>query len=209
MVKDTHEVLEVGDIIWVKVTSVDETGKVSLSMKYVGQSKGEDLDPNGVKMEQEKRMRESGEKMPFKKQKLGGDDAVVNFRCTRCGVVGHLPTDCRVALGGGSSGAGPKYDVLPDDPEQDAAFLQSLAQQERKPLDDALEILRKAAHRKKSKKEKKSKEKKKKRKKDGGSSEKKKKKHKSDKREKSTGGSKKRRRSDSESSSSSSSSECE
>ncbi|KAJ3040952.1 Nucleolar protein of 40 kDa, partial [Rhizophlyctis rosea] len=182
-VKEASDVLEVGDIIWVKVINIDEAGKVSLSMKFVDQSKGQDLDPNNVKLELERKARASGEPI-HKKVKLGTEDAVVNFTCIRCGGTGHLPTDCRITLTSSKSVA-KTYDLLPDDPEADSLIEKSTHTHEKSNLDTALDVLRKAQ--KKSKKKKKDKDK------DREKDRKKKKKHKEE-RERHGGEGRKRKR---------------
>ena len=47
------EVLEKGDRVWVKVVSIQDDGKISMSMKYVDQGSGKDLDSNQVRWDQE------------------------------------------------------------------------------------------------------------------------------------------------------------
>ncbi|KAJ3044958.1 Nucleolar protein of 40 kDa [Rhizophlyctis rosea] len=160
-VKEASDVLEVGEHIWVKVIEISPEGKVSLSMKFVDQSRGQDLDPNNVKLELERKARASGEPVR-KKHKLGTEDAILNVKCLRCGGTGHIPSDCRVPLSSKKS-ATTSYDILEDDPELDGALELQRNKAEKgsesSNLDSALEVLRKARKDKKDGKKKKKKDK--------------------------------------------------
>jgi len=95
-------IVEVGETVWVKVIAVAD-GKVSLSMKYVGQTGGEDLDPNNVDLEQSAQRRKP---RPPDQQRIELG-AVLPTVCTKCGAGGHLASECY-------STGGQKYDLIPE-----------------------------------------------------------------------------------------------
>jgi hypothetical protein len=87
-----------GERIWVKVMELLPDGRITLSMKFVAQSSGKDLDPNNGRLgggggvlscavqwdrDQMKRKRKPEETKP-----LLIEDAYVNNVCKRCGTRG-------------------------------------------------------------------------------------------------------------------------
>jgi predicted RNA-binding protein with RPS1 domain len=91
-VEKVSEVLNEGDTgVWVKVLSV-EGGKISLSMKLVEQKTGKDLDPFHDETERDatrkKRFENSEDRAPINL------DAILNTTCAKCGVRGHLASEC-------------------------------------------------------------------------------------------------------------------
>ncbi|XP_022091743.1 nucleolar protein of 40 kDa-like [Acanthaster planci] len=113
-VEDVSEVLALGDRVFCKVISLgeDDNSKISLSMKFVDQGQGKDLDPNLVQMKQEEQRRKKGRTFVQPKIELG---AVFNTVCKKCGTKGHLAKDCFQMPGTKT------YDLLPD---EDDAVLQ-------------------------------------------------------------------------------------
>ena len=104
------DVVVTGHKVYVKVVDVKEQGpgetpKVSLSMRYADQKTGEDLDPQNEKFERDQARggggRGGGGMQPRGKIELG---AVVNNKCTKCGVMGHMPFECRGVVEGKSYG---------------------------------------------------------------------------------------------------------
>lgn len=86
-----------------------EDGKVGLSMKYVNQGDGTDLDPNGVKLQRDEQRR----KIPGATQRKAIQlEAVLNTTCTKCGTRGHLSKDCFM------SPDGKKYELIPEVEEE-------------------------------------------------------------------------------------------
>lgn len=112
MFKNSHDknfkpsdVISVGDNVFVKVISIESSsGKLSLSIKYVNQTTGQDLDENGVELDRENQRRKEAPRRQEKSSALG---AILNVTCSKCGGHGHLPSEC--------FGAGKKYDLLPED----------------------------------------------------------------------------------------------
>ncbi|CAG8572413.1 6758_t:CDS:2 [Paraglomus brasilianum] len=99
--ENVGEILEVGDIVWVKVIGVeDQDGKtkIKLSMRYVDQGRGEDLDPNNVQLSQDQNRHKSASASKIVNP-IEIADAVVNAICRRCGGKGHMDTDCFVQQG--------------------------------------------------------------------------------------------------------------
>jgi len=98
-VNSVDEVLAEGDVnVWVKVIDVDEKGKVSLSMRSVNQSTGQDQDPQ----HEEAMRQQERRKNPFDAQSKRGPitlNAVLNTVCPQCGGKGHLKSECMVAKG--------------------------------------------------------------------------------------------------------------
>ncbi|KAF9304474.1 Nucleolar protein of 40 kDa [Mortierella antarctica] len=101
------DVVEVGDSVWVKVTSLQDD-KISLSMKHVQQGSGEDLDPNLVQQtgEEDKRRSHAGfvDKAPIAIEQGG---VLLKTVCKKCGAAGHLATEC--------FSGGEKFELLGDD----------------------------------------------------------------------------------------------
>jgi hypothetical protein len=69
-----------------------DLGKYSLSMKYVSQTDGSDLDPNNIKLTLDNDKRKTGGKF-FDHHRIELE-AVVNATCTKCGGKGHVAVDC-------------------------------------------------------------------------------------------------------------------
>ncbi|KAF9214295.1 Nucleolar protein of 40 kDa [Podila verticillata] len=101
------DVVEVGDSVWVKVTSLQDN-KISLSMKHVQQGSGEDLDPNLVQQtgEEDKRRSHAGfvDKAPIAIEQGG---VLLKTVCKKCGAAGHLATEC--------FSGGEKFELLGDE----------------------------------------------------------------------------------------------
>lgn len=79
--------------IRVKVINIDDsTGKYSLSIKYVNQRDGTDLDPAGTQAKQAQ-ARKSGERgeRPDNRIKL---EYKYDVTCQKCGGLGHLASEC-------------------------------------------------------------------------------------------------------------------
>jgi hypothetical protein len=71
-------------------SDVQDEQKISLSIRFVAQSSGLDLDPNNVQLEQIRRKKLSA---PRKRGKIELG-AVLNTLCSKCGCEGHLATEC-------------------------------------------------------------------------------------------------------------------
>ncbi|KAG0252989.1 Nucleolar protein of 40 kDa [Mortierella polycephala] len=88
------DVVAEGDQVWIKVISLQDD-KISLSMKYVSQGSGEDLDPNLVQLsgEEDKRRVHGGfmDKAPISVEQGG---VLLKTVCKKCGAAGHLATEC-------------------------------------------------------------------------------------------------------------------
>jgi len=102
-VEDPSDVVQTGDSVWCKVISINDEGKIGLSMKVVSQGSGQDLDPNGVEISQDERKRQSH--TPYKESKITLE-AVFNTTCKKCGGTGHLAQECF---------GGKTYDMVPED----------------------------------------------------------------------------------------------
>ncbi|KAL1918768.1 uncharacterized protein VTP21DRAFT_2790 [Calcarisporiella thermophila] len=110
--ENVSDVVEEGDFVWVKVVEVREEGgrtKIGLSMKHVGQGRGEDLDPNNVKMSQENRRNASDGS--WERAPIDISSALQNTVCPKCGVRGHLATECFNAEKAGDQ---KNYELLPE-----------------------------------------------------------------------------------------------
>jgi len=158
-VENPGDVVEAGESVYVKVIklgSEEEGFKMSLSMKYAGQSDGKDLDPNNVQLMQASHQR----KPPSQESRRIELGAVLNTVCTKCGSKGHLAIDCFGQKGGA------KYDLVDSDQEDDypraiqqpplpppAAEVKSVGSVDS--ITKALKILRKQEKREKKRKEKK------------------------------------------------------
>uniref|UniRef100_A0A6B2LGH8 CCHC-type domain-containing protein n=1 Tax=Arcella intermedia TaxID=1963864 RepID=A0A6B2LGH8_9EUKA len=94
--EEIPNIVAMNEKVWVKVIQVgmDDHGneRLSLSMKYVRQSDGEDLDPNNVKltMEQQRNKPASVHHKPHPFEM----DAVLDTVCKRCGGKGHFAAEC-------------------------------------------------------------------------------------------------------------------
>lgn len=104
-VDNVAEVLQRGDRVWCKVISVAEDGKIGLSMKYVNQGNGTDLDPNGIELQKDIQRKKSPGVTQHKTIQL---EAVLNTTCTKCGTRGHMAKDCFM------SPDGKKYELIPE-----------------------------------------------------------------------------------------------
>ena len=109
-IENVENVLQVGDPLKVKVITIGESTdnqrpKISLSMRFVAQRDGRDLDPNNVELFQSLER-----KKPYKdyKQSIIKLDAVLPTTCSKCGASGHLEFECYT---GKSDGKG-KYDLI-------------------------------------------------------------------------------------------------
>ncbi|CAK9822172.1 Zinc finger CCHC domain-containing protein 17 [Anthophora retusa] len=104
-VDNVAEILQKGERVWCKVISVGDDGKIGLSMKYVNQGSGTDLDPNGVQLQRDGQKKKTIEKCERKAIHL---EAILNTTCTKCGTAGHLSKDCFM------SPDGKKYELIPE-----------------------------------------------------------------------------------------------
>lgn len=108
-VDDVAEILQRGERVWCKVISMGEDGKIGLSMKYVNQGNGMDLDPNGVELQKDLQRKKTVGRYEHKAIQL---EAVLNTTCTKCGTHGHLSKDCFM------SPDGKKYELIPEIKEE-------------------------------------------------------------------------------------------
>ncbi|KAK3844247.1 MAG: hypothetical protein J3R72DRAFT_439252 [Linnemannia gamsii] len=108
------DVVAVGDQVWVKVTNLQDD-KIALSMKYVSQGSGEDLDPNLVQLTgaEDKRRTHAGfvDKAPISIEQGG---VLLKTVCRKCGASGHLATEC--------FSAGEKFELLEDDDDDNLVY---------------------------------------------------------------------------------------
>ncbi|XP_046751072.1 nucleolar protein of 40 kDa-like [Diprion similis] len=111
-VDDVGEVLQRGERVWCKIISINEEGKISLSMKLVNQGNGTDLDPNGVQLQRDEQKRKTSAPGQRKVIQL---QAVLNTTCSKCGTHGHLSSDCFMSPGGKT------YELIPEIEEEDEA----------------------------------------------------------------------------------------
>ncbi|CAG8507197.1 8686_t:CDS:2 [Paraglomus occultum] len=135
--ENVGEILEVGDIVWVKVIGVEEQDgktKIKLSMRYVDQGRGEDLDPNNVQLSQDQNRHKSTSASKMVNP-IEIADAVVNATCRRCGGKGHMDTDCFVQQG--------------EHPSHKSRRIKEV-----KTMEDALEVMRRKARKKERQKHK-------------------------------------------------------
>ncbi|XP_012153631.2 zinc finger CCHC domain-containing protein 17 [Megachile rotundata] len=109
-VDNVAEILQKGERVWCKIISIGDDGKIGLSMKYVNQGSGTDLDPNGVELQRDMQKRKTVEKYERKAIHL---EAVLNTTCTKCGTAGHLSKDCFM------SPDGKKYELIPEIEEEE------------------------------------------------------------------------------------------
>ncbi|XP_034192861.1 zinc finger CCHC domain-containing protein 17 [Osmia lignaria lignaria] len=114
-VDDVAEILQKGERVWCKIISIGDDGKIGLSMKYVNQGSGTDLDPNGVELQRDTQKRKTIEKHERKTIHL---EAVLNTTCTKCGTAGHLSKDCFMSPGG------KKYELIPEIEEEQQPIVQ-------------------------------------------------------------------------------------
>jgi len=103
---ETQDIVDKDEKVWVKVIEVSPDGqKISLSMKYVSQGDGRDLDPNGVALEGDKARKAP---RPREREPIAIKDAVLNVTCVKCGGKGHFAQDCWNRKGG------TQYDLIED-----------------------------------------------------------------------------------------------
>lgn len=101
-VDSVDKAVSVDESVWVKVVKVEDGGnKIGLSMKYVNQQTGKDLDPGHVNSGADEARAQRSANFDSSK---GGQapielGAVHNVDCTRCGARGHLSSDCMAAPG--------------------------------------------------------------------------------------------------------------
>jgi len=102
-VDSVEKAVGVGESVWVKVIKVEEGGsKVGMSMKYVDQTSGQDLDPQNIQLQaDEARSQRSSNFDDANKRKNGPIElgAIHEVDCTRCGARGHLATECMAGVG--------------------------------------------------------------------------------------------------------------
>ncbi|XP_078034549.1 zinc finger CCHC domain-containing protein 17 [Augochlora pura] len=121
-VDDVAQVLQKGERVWCKIISIGDDGKIGLSMKYVNQGNGTDLDPNGVELQRDAQKKKSFGKYERKTIHL---EAVLNTTCTKCGTAGHLSNDCFM------SPDGKKYDLIPEIEEEEEVIQQPIDETEK------------------------------------------------------------------------------
>ena len=116
-IDNVGEVLQKGERIWCKVIYIGDDGKIGLSMKYVNQGNGTDLDPNGIQLQ-----RDVQKKKPIEKhdRRIIHLEAILNTTCMKCGTAGHLSKDCFM------SPDGKRYELIPEiEEKQDVTQIQS------------------------------------------------------------------------------------
>lgn len=158
-VSSVDDVVDVNQIIWVKVLPEQEEGKISLSMKLVNQDSGQDLDPSNERANENNGRRGGGDWKPKDRIVL---EAIVNADCGRCGAHGHTTRDCMAP-------EGVRYDdndLYNDEPAQEVTTSLPISKQSKKgkhqvnSIEQALKILADARLKKKKKKDKKKEKKK-------------------------------------------------
>ncbi|XP_076234946.1 zinc finger CCHC domain-containing protein 17 [Calliopsis andreniformis] len=115
-VDDVAEILQRGERVWCKIISIGDDSKIGLSMKYVNQGNGTDLDPNGVELQRDMQKKKTMGKHESKAIHL---EAVLNTTCTKCGTAGHLSKDCFM------SPDGKKYELIPEIEEEAPVQIQT------------------------------------------------------------------------------------
>ncbi|KAI8577475.1 hypothetical protein K450DRAFT_251843 [Umbelopsis ramanniana AG] len=117
-VEEVADVVQVNDSVWVKIVDIDEDDsgkvKIGLSMKYVNQGNGDDLDTGNVNYGRELENRKKGNvASTFNRAPIELTDAVMmSVVCRKCGGKGHLPSEC-------FNGPDTKYELIPEDEELD------------------------------------------------------------------------------------------
>jgi predicted RNA-binding protein with RPS1 domain len=109
--EELEKVLAIGDKVWVKITGITDDGKIQMSMKYVSQTDGNDLDPNLVEHSVQSQ-RTKHVTHEIKSIEIG---AILNTNCTRCGGRGHLASECYVNSASNEGGRA-KYELLESPP---------------------------------------------------------------------------------------------
>lgn len=117
-VEDAQDVLERNEKVWVKVVSIEEAEqRLGLSMKYVSQGDGTDLDPNHVQASMES---SRARPAPRGKQPVHLE-AVFDTKCTKCGGTGHLAFECfGVGKQDRREKAAHKYDLIEAGSDEEA-----------------------------------------------------------------------------------------
>jgi len=103
-VDNTDDVVELNQEVWVKVLSITEDKKVNLSMKYVTQREGKDIDPNNVLLMQSQKPKQQVK--PSEPKKAIEFDFSLPTICSKCGSIGHLEDNC--------FSLGKKYEMIPE-----------------------------------------------------------------------------------------------
>jgi hypothetical protein len=147
-VEDLKEMFAPGDEVFVKVLSIDEsTGKYSLSIKYVNQRDGMDLDPLGEKAKKDIERRN---RPPGADGKREDNDRRIKLEykydvvCQKCGGLGHLASECFSAIapkGESADGVAPDpgrgYKMVPDNPDEDKWY-QAIERRQQKEAEKAV-----------------------------------------------------------------------
>ncbi|OWF51913.1 nucleolar protein of 40 kDa-like [Mizuhopecten yessoensis] len=130
-VDDPTEMLSVGEKVQCKVISIEDD-KVSLSMKCVNQTTGQDEDPTNVQLSLDNRQKKQGVRGGRPKIELG---AVLDTTCRKCGGHGHLAQDCFHTKGGKSYELVPDLedDGFPELSEEESSSLKKKRKKEKKP----------------------------------------------------------------------------
>eukprot|EP01135_Chromosphaera_perkinsii_P001242 Nk52_evm15s163 gene=Nk52_evmTU15s163 len=168
-VEDAGEVVDKGDMVYVKVISDPKSGdsKLSFALKSCNQRTGEDLDPNNVQLSLDEKKQKG---VPKETPRMDLESILASTACKKCGLKGHMSREC-FGSRGGEGGVKRVYGYVGSSEEEEDADSASDSGEEGRAKD------RDRDERKKKKDEKK-KKKKKKSKKDGEKKESKKKKHK-------------------------------
>jgi predicted RNA-binding protein with RPS1 domain len=161
-VDSVDKAVSMGDSVWVKVIKVEEGGKIGLSMKYVQQATGKDLDPQHVNTVADEARAQKSSRFD---QATGADapielGAVHNVDCTRCGARGHLAVDCMAPEGMKFDAAREAEEEEEQEAKREAQEKEALAAAAQKnasleKIKEALRIIQEAKERKRAKKEKK------------------------------------------------------
>lgn len=101
-ISDIYSEESMGDRVWVKVIGIQKEPrlKISLSLKFVNQQTGQDLDPSNSLLEAEQAFKQASQVKPG--TGAGGSQATPSplnianntLFCVRCGTVGHEESEC-------------------------------------------------------------------------------------------------------------------
>ena len=112
---EVKDVVDLGDSVWVKVCEVDsDAGKMSLSMKYVSQATGRDLDPEQAEYEYDKQRRGQRGEGRGRDAKIDIDDPMTakgQFREDAWKVLQKRGRQGKALTAGGDAGDG-DYDMM-------------------------------------------------------------------------------------------------
>ena len=112
---EVKDVVDLGDSVWVKVCEVDsDAGKMSLSMKYVSQATGRDLDPEQAEYEYDKQRRGQRGEGRGRDAKIDIDDPMTakgQFREDAWKLLQKRGRQGKVLTAGGDAGDG-EYDMM-------------------------------------------------------------------------------------------------